>query len=138
MRIHLPWPPSELSPNKRNHWHKSAKAKAAYRERCRVETMLQQPGKLPDGPLALHLEFVPPDRRRRDRDNLLASMKAGLDGLADALRIDDARFDSITIRVDASGVLSKARSRVRLTIAPALRVPFMERDASGSPTGVAL
>ncbi|MNC70101.1 hypothetical protein D3C75_1208780 [compost metagenome] len=38
------------------------------------------------------LEFVPPDRRRRDDDNLVAMFKAGRDGLADALGIDDNVF----------------------------------------------
>lgn len=40
----------------------------------------------------LVVEFVPPDRRRRDDDNLLAMFKAGRDGLADALGIDDNVF----------------------------------------------
>jgi crossover junction endodeoxyribonuclease RusA len=38
------------------------------------------------------IEFCPPDYRRRDRDNLIASMKAATDGLADALGIDDSKF----------------------------------------------
>jgi crossover junction endodeoxyribonuclease RusA len=42
--------------------------------------------------LRVSLDFRPPDRRRRDLDNLLASMKAGLDGLADALGVDDSRW----------------------------------------------
>ena len=36
--------------------------------------------------------FYPPCRRTRDKDNLLASMKSGLDGLADALAVNDSRF----------------------------------------------
>jgi crossover junction endodeoxyribonuclease RusA len=40
----------------------------------------------------VHLVFYPPDRRNRDDDNMLASMKAGLDGLADALKVDDSNF----------------------------------------------
>ncbi len=41
---------------------------------------------------AVHLTFYPPDRRIRDQDNLIASMKSGLDGLADALKVDDSNF----------------------------------------------
>lgn len=52
----------------------------------------------PDGRLHVTVEFVPPDRRHRDRDNMLASIKSGLDGLADALGVNDSRFD-LTIRV---------------------------------------
>lgn len=42
--------------------------------------------------LAVTLRFVPPDRRARDIDNLVASMKSGLDGLADVLGVDDSRW----------------------------------------------
>jgi crossover junction endodeoxyribonuclease RusA len=38
----------------------------------------------------LILTFCPPDRRRRDDDNLVAAFKSGRDGLAEALGIDDA------------------------------------------------
>lgn len=48
---------------------------------------------VPDTPkIALWLDFVPPDRRHRDDDNLVASFKAGRDGIAMALGIDDKRF----------------------------------------------
>ncbi len=42
--------------------------------------------------VAVSFEFCPPDERRRDRDNLIASMKAVTDGIADALGIDDFNF----------------------------------------------
>jgi len=47
---------------------------------------------LPDGPIPVALTFHPPDRHRRDWDNLFGSMKAGLDGIAQALEVDDNRF----------------------------------------------
>jgi crossover junction endodeoxyribonuclease RusA len=48
---------------------------------------------LPEGaPLRVMLRVYPPDKRRRDWDNVVASLKSGLDGIADALGIDDARF----------------------------------------------
>ena len=43
--------------------------------------------------------FVPPDRRLYDRDNLVARMKSGLDGMCDALGIDDNQFMSVTARL---------------------------------------
>jgi Holliday junction resolvase RusA-like endonuclease len=45
------------------------------------------------GPVALTITFVQPDRRARDRDNLLAALKPSLDGLADALGVNDAQFE---------------------------------------------
>jgi len=45
-----------------------------------------------DGPLHLWLDFYPPCNRKHDDDNLTASFKAGRDGIADALGVDDNRF----------------------------------------------
>ena len=42
--------------------------------------------------VAIDLTFYPPDRRHRDDDNMLAAMKAGRDGLADALGVNDHKF----------------------------------------------
>lgn len=45
-----------------------------------------------DGPIYLHVYFYPPDDRRRDSTNMLASMKAAFDGIADGLGVNDIRF----------------------------------------------
>lgn len=94
----LPWPPAALSSNARLHWRKLAAAKKSYRIECwgaalEVDTKGRQRLRpLPDGELRVALEFRPPDRREYDKDNLLSRMKAGLDGLADALQVNDRRF----------------------------------------------
>jgi crossover junction endodeoxyribonuclease RusA len=95
MTVTLPWPPKELSPNARIHWTKLAKAKKAYRHTCHM--LARQAGFSAVylvGVTRLHvsLTFYPPDRRLRDQDNMLAAMKSGLDGLADALQMDDRNF----------------------------------------------
>ncbi|GAB3484351.1 RusA family crossover junction endodeoxyribonuclease [Azotobacter salinestris] len=91
IELELPWPPKELSPNARVHWAKRGKVAKAYRAACHL--LAKKAGLLaPAGRALLMLEFVPPDRRRRDDDNMLASFKAGRDGLAEALGIDDSRF----------------------------------------------
>lgn len=91
----FPWPPKELSPNARLHWSALARAKKAYRRACwalALEAGLPlQFNPQPPG-VNVHLVFCPPDRRARDEDNLVACMKAGLDGLADALKINDRAF----------------------------------------------
>lgn len=92
-QVLLPWPPKVLSPNARAHWATRSKAAKAYRYRCFLgarQVLLSAPA----GRVLLVLEFMPPNRRRRDDDNLLASFKAGRDGLADALGIDDSVFVS--------------------------------------------
>lgn len=62
--------------------------------------------------LHLTLEFVPPDRRSYDRDNLVARMKSGLDGLADAFKINDKQFTTLTARLDAGQIGGFVRVRI--------------------------
>ena len=50
------------------------------------------------GQIPLTITFHQPDRRARDRDNLLAAMKPTLDGLADALGVNDSQFEPVTLR----------------------------------------
>ncbi len=89
----MPWPDKALSPNSRGHWAQRAKAAKKYRQDCFYLARIAWVG-VPswDGPIHVHLAFLPPDNRIRDRDNLQASAKALLDGLADALGVNDSRF----------------------------------------------
>ncbi len=92
--LELPWPPKELSPNARHHWAAAARAKKAFRSRCRALGEGQALASVKNGAqrVLVSLTFFPPDKRHRDWDNMLASMKAGLDGLADAMGVDDSRW----------------------------------------------
>ena len=92
MQIELPWPPKELSPNARIHWAALARAKKAYRHACAVSARSQGLGRVDAQKLHLSLTFFAPTRRAYDLDNALARMKAGLDGLADVLAVDDSRW----------------------------------------------
>lgn len=109
----LGWPPKELSPNARLHWAQLARAKKKYREACWATTLEQQPGPVPSGQLVLELEFFPPNRRTHDRDNLTARMKAGLDGMADALKIDDSRFSTVVVKVATDTIGGFVRVRIQ-------------------------
>jgi crossover junction endodeoxyribonuclease RusA len=90
-RLVLPWPPRELHPNARVHHMARAKAARAYREQC---MWIAKAGELlaPAGEIMLAVEFFPPDRRRRDLDGMFSNIKAGIDGIADAMEVDDYRF----------------------------------------------
>lgn len=101
MTITLPWPPAILSPNQRPHWSAKSRAAASYRAECFWSTKAAQTGLLPlkQAPLDLRVIFCAPNTRKRDRDNLLASIKAGLDGMAQALGIDDSLFARVTIEM---------------------------------------
>ncbi len=92
IELTLPWPPKGISPNSRTHWRKKAPITKAYKRACWALTL--QSGMVAPAceKIALWLDFYPPDRRQRDDDNMIASFKAGRDGIAQALGIDDKRF----------------------------------------------
>ena len=99
--ITLPWPPSELSPNQRQHWAKLAGAKKIYRATCATQARLQGLDRMAAQRLHLSLIFHPPTRRAYDLDNLLSRMKSGLDGLADVLGVDDSRWSMEISKADS-------------------------------------
>jgi crossover junction endodeoxyribonuclease RusA len=90
----LPWPPKELSPNARLHWRALDKAKKAYKAEC-AWTLFGQPAPelTPGERIPLIITISPPDKRKRDRDNLQYALKYGLDQLAVHLGVDDFLFD---------------------------------------------
>lgn len=97
--IRLPWPPRDLSPNRaRNvHWSRKADAVRKYRYAADMLTLSAIPPRLrgafpAKAELPMTITFCPPDRRLRDRTNMEASFKAGFDGIADALGVDDRYF----------------------------------------------
>lgn len=90
--IVLSWPPACLSPNARVHWSVKAKATKAYRKEAGWKTIEAKEKVCGDGPIYLHVYFYPPDDRRRDGTNMLASLKSAFDGIADALHVNDIRF----------------------------------------------
>lgn len=96
LKLTLPWPPSDLSPNARQHWSKLARAKKAYRAACAWTAKEQGAQRIEAERLHLTITFVPPNRSAHDLDNCLARMKSGLDGLADVLGVDDKAW-SLTI-----------------------------------------
>lgn len=92
MKITLSWPTKDLSPNARGHWAIKARAKKAYRAACATQARSQGLTRLNAERLHLKITFVPPNRRARDLDNMLASLKSGLDGLCDVLGVDDSKW----------------------------------------------
>jgi Holliday junction resolvase RusA-like endonuclease len=112
MRIVLPWPRKELSPNARVHRMTKARFIRRAREFAHYTTLeqlgpncKQMAAGLPR-PLSMTLTFHAPDAQRRDRDNLLASCKSAIDGMCQALWIDDAEFCRVTAQTGerATGV----------------------------------
>lgn len=98
MILSLPWPHSKLNPNRIVHYHVRAKIKAAYKSDCYLIAKAASFGhKFLDGKITVEMIFHAPDKRGRDLDNLLSSMKSGLDGIALAFGVNDKNFRPVTI-----------------------------------------
>jgi crossover junction endodeoxyribonuclease RusA len=92
--ITLPWMPAKLSSNNRSHW----RFKAALTARCRGQAhyaALAAGVSSPEGngDIEIIITFNPPSNRG-DRLNYPAhgGLKAYIDGIADAMKVNDKRF----------------------------------------------
>ena len=86
--IDLPYPPASLNPNRANgrHWAVTRPIKDKYKADCKAIASQFEPMR------EFGMLFHPPNARRRDIDNAIASMKAGIDGISEAWGIDDSEF----------------------------------------------
>lgn len=88
--MRLPWPDKRLSPNARIHWAQKAHV-VDEAKRGAYYLALADGLSLPDEPLQVWIKVCPPDKRRRDIDNIHASLKAALDGIFRAAGVDDSQ-----------------------------------------------
>ncbi|KKK62984.1 hypothetical protein LCGC14_2998840, partial [marine sediment metagenome] len=105
--LSFPWFPPEVAPNWTGHRMKKASATKAYREQCgwaAVEQSLdaEHVTVCLSSPVLATTTFYVTDRRRRDMNNLDASLKALWDGIVDAGILAD----------DSSEHLQHGRSRL--------------------------
>lgn len=90
--VSLPWPSKHLSPNGRPKLREKMREKKEARKSAHALT-LEAVGRTAVGSVSrMHVLWCQPDRRSRDDDNLIASFKAYRDGIALALKVDDATF----------------------------------------------
>lgn len=92
----LPWPHRYLSPNSRVIWQAKYQVSTRARTLARLVT-LERVGcgfkaRPENSRINVTLVAHAYDKRKRDEDNLIASMKPYLDGIADALGVNDACF----------------------------------------------
>jgi crossover junction endodeoxyribonuclease RusA len=97
--ITLDWPDSDLSPNKRISRHRKIEAIKKAKYMGYILTLEAKAGQNADlsGDLILAIRIYPPDKRRYDVDNVLASLKPAIDGVCRGLDIDDRQFTKIHI-----------------------------------------
>lgn len=89
--IVLPFPPASLSGHAEGHWRDKSGPTAKHRAWARQATQAVVVRVPATGDIPIHVRFVPPDNRS-DRVNFPVRMKAYFDGIADALKVNDARF----------------------------------------------
>ena len=87
----LPFPSSKLAGHNAGHWRSKSFIVAKHREWARLATLASGAVAPIQGDIRIHVRFVPPNRRG-DRTNFANRLKPYYDGIADALRVNDARF----------------------------------------------
>lgn len=90
MIIQLPYPPGILNPNDRSHWAKKNRVARDYKKACAA--LLNRHKPLLKGKSRFVITAAPPDGRRRDIDNFIASTKAMLDVVSQFSGVDDRNF----------------------------------------------
>ncbi|WP_299327611.1 hypothetical protein [Parasphingopyxis sp.] len=89
--IVLPFPPAKLSGHNTGHWGGKSGDIAALRLVAKRKTREAAPEIPEKGDINIHFRFVPPNRRG-DRVNFPNRIKPLIDGIADGLDVNDARF----------------------------------------------
>lgn len=89
--IELPFPPASLSGHNTGHWRAKSAIVSKHREWARLATLAAKPVIPETGDIRLSMTFYPPNRRG-DRTNFPNRMKPAIDGIAQALGVNDSRF----------------------------------------------
>jgi len=89
--IELPFPPSSLSGHNNGAWYGKSRIVATHRSWAFHATRAAKVKVEPEGDIRIHFRFVPPDRRG-DRTNYANRLKPYIDGIAEAMGINDRRF----------------------------------------------
>lgn len=95
----LPFPAKVLWPNGRaSHWAERMRAVKTHRADAYWTLHAEGVPKAdPEARVSIAVTVHPKTRHPIDRDNCVASLKSYIDGLADALGVDDRQFDTPSI-----------------------------------------
>ncbi len=96
INLRLPWPPTV------NHYYTVARGRKvlsakgrAYKKQCGYELLVQDAPKNLTARLEVNIDAWPPDKRKRDLDNIVKPL---LDALQDYGMFDDEQIDILRIR----------------------------------------
>lgn len=112
IKLILPYPPSELNPNKILHWTKKAKLKT-IQHKAGLDASQIYNGAVGNSDIKLSIMFYAKTKRHYDLDNALSACKSLLDGIASGLGVNDKQFRPITID---RGKSCKENPRVEIEI----------------------
>ena len=117
VRVVLPWIDSRLLPNRKLHWAEKGRATSEARHTAWAIVMdwrWHDNYKTALESCTAHVRFCPPDRRKRDLDNLLRSIKPYFDGIVDTdLLKDDSCIRQISVTM---GEPDKHNPRVEIEL----------------------
>jgi crossover junction endodeoxyribonuclease RusA len=111
------------TPNRRLHWAAKARSNAEWRRWTKLAALaaIRSSGMADEYPLRSVLvepTFYFPTNRRRDEDNLLASLKPVLDGLVDAGVVDDDSRERLRLLSPIVRIAPRKAVRLRVKEAP--------------------
>jgi crossover junction endodeoxyribonuclease RusA len=89
--VELPFPPAALSGHNNGHWRGKSAVVKKHREWARLATLAACVPVPDEGDIRLSITFYPPDNRG-DRTNFPNRCKPQIDGIAQALGVNDKRF----------------------------------------------
>lgn len=99
MTVALPYPHKALWPNGRAHWGLKAREVKKHRQWAAFATKAASL-RIGDSPIPVHIVCHPKARGiAPDKDNVAAAAKSYLDGIADALGINDRHFAAPTVSI---------------------------------------
>ena len=96
--LQFPYPDRALSPNaSKRHWRYKEPAKQAARTEAFYMAAPFKGTFNGYDALQMSLTIYPPDKKRRDLDNVFASMKSAIDGMCNAIAVDDTQIRRVVL-----------------------------------------
>lgn len=128
LTLQLPYPDRALSPNaSKRHWRYKQPAKEAARTEAFYKAVSFRDWFTTSEKLQMTLTISPPDKKRRDLDNVFASMKPSIDGMCQALEIDDSQIRSV--KLDWGGVIEDGAIELELKVIGAKQLAAINKAA---------
>ena len=122
--IDLPYPHKALWPNGRAHWGTKSTQTQKHRQWAHLATLAETNASFVPSAIKL-IVHAKPKGPLPDRDNCIAACKALLDGVADALGVNDQDFPALTVEF-----ASPREGRFVLVLSPTLSDFTHENSAS--------